>query len=82
MNAEILYWAAIVAVAALAIWRHSKRAPTNDEFKRGETDGRNYLEAGVFPASITSYIEVQKSRGLSGPYEQGLKKALTKAKTK
>lgn len=80
-NMEILYWVAVIAAAGLALWRH-RRKPTDAEFKRGENDGKSYLEAGVFPASILSYIEVQQSRGLTGPYERGLKHALKSAQSK
>lgn len=73
---EIVYWVAIIAAAVAILMR--RRYPANLDVKRGEADGKNYLDAGVLPASILSYIETQKERGLSGPYEMGLKKALKK----
>jgi hypothetical protein len=79
---EIIYWAAIVAAAGLALWWSKRREPADSEFKRGEADGRNYLDAGVLPTSILGFIETQRSQGMTGPYEMGLKKALQKAKFK
>jgi hypothetical protein len=76
---ELLYWAALAASAlAFLTWRRRRKSDSR-EFKEGEAEAKRLLKAGVFPAAILSYIEVQRSRGMSGPYEMGLKKALSKA---
>lgn len=80
---EILFWVAIVAGALVSLaWRFLSRRSGGPEFKKGEAEAKRLLAAGVFPAAILSYIEVQRSRGMSGPYEMGLKKALSKAEVK
>lgn len=75
-----IWWIAVLATAGFAWWRR-RNAPQRD-FRRGEAEAKRLLAAGVFPAAILSYIEVQRSRGMSGPYEMGLKKALSKAEVK
>lgn len=72
---EIGYWTAIICGAGFALWL-GRRKSADSQFRLGERDGKKYLDAGVFPASIRSFLEVQKSRGLSGPYEMGLQKSL------
>lgn len=79
---ETLYWSAVIATAVISRWLHHRRKPASIDFKRGEAEAKRLLAAGVFPAAILSYIEVQRSRGMSGPYEMGLKKVLSETEVK
>ena len=82
--AQAFFWLSLaVGVVAGLVWRHRRKSKSDlRDFKRGEEEAKRLLEAGVFPMAILSYIDVQRSRGMSGPYEMGLKKALSKASIK
>jgi len=79
---EIAYWAFVIIVALVAYgaWKFLTQRLAAKSYKRGQQECRKWMDEGLMPASIESFLRVQRDGGAYGPFEAGVASVLREEK--